>query len=184
MAGGEPGAEVRRLDSGEIAKLLLLSVALVGYVYLAGWLVTWIRLAAARLPVDASLPMIRDKVLFASGLRMVVVIAVVFAAMCAFAYMVHAWTWNKRAPEWHSIVEQGRAGARNEAELPRLGEKLKNLRRSRPTLARLRGARPKVATLKFQSAPEDLQQAAIGDPFVRVVAGFNVGVLAVVIGLA
>ena len=50
MAGGEPGAEVRRLDSGEIAKLLLLSVALVGYVYLAGWLVTWIRLAAARLP--------------------------------------------------------------------------------------------------------------------------------------
>ncbi len=35
-----------------------------------------------------------------------------------------------------------------------------------------------------QSPPEDLHEAPIGDPFVQVIAGFNVGVLAITLGLA
>jgi hypothetical protein len=179
VAGAGSEAKVRRASSGEIAKLLLLSIALAGYVYLAGWFVTAIRLAAARLPVDAALPVIDNKVLFAAGLRLVLAMTIVFGAMCLVAYLVHAWTWNKRAPEWHSIVNSSRAEARDKAELAPLGEKLKGVQLHRPTLAR-----PSLAAVMPQSAPENLEQAKVGDPFVRVVAGFNVGVLAVVVGLA
>lgn len=66
--------------------------------YLLGWLVTWVRLSAARLPVGASLPIIDDKVVFTTGLRTVLLMAVVFGAMCTVAYAVHAWTWNRRVP--------------------------------------------------------------------------------------
>jgi hypothetical protein len=37
--------------------------------------ITWVRLAAARVPVEASLPMIANPVLFLAGLRLVVVMA-------------------------------------------------------------------------------------------------------------
>jgi hypothetical protein len=178
VTGGRSSG-VARLSAGELAWLLLLSVVLAGYVYLAGWLLTWVRMAAARLSVDAALPAIDDKVLFADGLRMILIMAFVFAAMCGIAYLVHAWTWNKRAPEWHSILKDGRASAHANAELAPVAEKLKGLGHKRPTLAR-----PSVAALRFQSAPDSLEPAAVGDPFVRVVAGFNVGVLAVVVGLA
>ena len=69
-----------------MVKVAAFLVALVVSVYLIGWLVTWVRLAAARLPVDASLPVIDDKVVFAAGLGTVLLMAFVFAAMCAVAY--------------------------------------------------------------------------------------------------
>jgi hypothetical protein len=174
----DPGAAPRSVGPTELVELAAFTLALAGYVYLAGWLVTWVRFAAARLPVDSSLPIVGNKVVFTSGLRMVLTMAVVFGAMCALAYAVHAWTWAKRAPEWHRIVRNGRANARKEAlansELPPV-----KLRVVKPRLVK-----PSVAALKFQSAPEGIEQAPMGDPFVRVIAGFNVGVLAAAIGLA
>jgi hypothetical protein len=173
MQRADPPEALRGPGPAEFVQLAAFTVALAAYVYLAGWLVTSARLAAARLPVDASLPMAGDKVIFAAGLRMVLIMAVVFGAMSAIAYAVHAWAWAERAPEWHRILTAGRTSARKEAqdkdELP-------------PVKVRL--VKPSVAALKFQSAPEDLEEAAVGDPFVRVIAGFNVGVLATTIGLA
>ncbi len=154
-----------------MVKLAAFLVALVVSVYLIGWLVTWVRFAAARLPVDASLPVIDDKVVFAAGLRTVLLMAFVFAAMCAVAYAAHAWTWNARAPEWHAVVRYGRAHARA------------HVRRA-PRRSALGLGRPTLSALKPQGQPSDLHEAQIGDPFVRVVAGFNVVVVGAAIGLA
>lgn len=111
-ARGEP-----TLDAREMVKVAAFSVALVGYVFLIGWMITWVRLSAARLPVDASLPVVDDKVVFTTGLRTVLLMAVVFAAMCMAAYLAHAWTWATRAPEWHAVVSSGRAKAAADPKL-------------------------------------------------------------------
>ncbi len=51
----------------EMVQVAAFSVAVAGYVLVIGWLFTWGKLAAARLPVDASLPVIDERVLFATG---------------------------------------------------------------------------------------------------------------------
>lgn len=94
--------DARGPDPRDLVKLAAFSGALAVYVYVIGWLVTWVRLTAARLPVDASLPVIDDKVLLATGLRTVLLMAAAFAAMCAVAWAAHAWTWDRRSPEWHA----------------------------------------------------------------------------------
>lgn len=137
----------------EMVQVAAFSLAIAAYVYVIGWLVTWGRLAGARLPVDASLPMIDKTVLFAAGLRIVLAMAVVFAVMCGVAYGAHVGTWQKRAPEWHDIVRAGRARAHEYALKPQL---------------------------RLNDAPE----VALNDRFVRIIAGFNVGVLAAALGLA
>jgi hypothetical protein len=156
----------RRADWRELVELLLVLAGAVAYIYVIGWVITWVRLSAARLPVDASLPMIDNQVLFLAGLRLVVVMAIVFAAMCAVAWAAHAWTWEHRAPEWHSVIKHGRvAAAERHPRVFRRGS--------------LRQA------LKFSSRPpDDLVPAPVGDPFVRVIAGFDVGVIAAAFGLA
>jgi hypothetical protein len=79
----------RRPTISDVLQVTALSLALIGYVYVIGWLLTWVRLAAARLPVDAALPAIDGKVIFTAGARAVLVMMIVFAIMCAFAYAVH-----------------------------------------------------------------------------------------------
>ena len=76
---------VRTWGPREMVQVAAFSVAVAAYVYVIGWVVTWVRLSAARLPVDASLPMIDNKVVLAAGVRVVVVMVFVFAAMCALA---------------------------------------------------------------------------------------------------
>jgi hypothetical protein len=149
-----PEVNGRAVGAREMVQIAAFSLAAAAYVYVIGWVVTWVRLAAARLPIDASLPIIDDKVVFAAGVRVVVVMVFVFAAMCALAYALHAGTWNQRAPEWHAVVRLGRAHAQ-----------------------KMRQVTPAIR----ENSPH--QDAPIGDPFVRVIAGFNVGVLAGTIGL-
>jgi hypothetical protein len=168
---GDDGGVNSRSSAREVAQLAAFSIAAVFYVYVIGWLLTWGRLAAARLPIDVSLPAIDNKTLFATGLRMVVLMAVVFAAMCAVAYLLHAWTWEKHAQDWHDVVRHGRSRARA-------------LKPPRPLREKVKLAKPKLAALKPQSRPAGLQEAEIGDPFVRVIAGFDIGVLAAALGLA
>jgi hypothetical protein len=153
----------------EIVELIGCSLALVVYVYAIGWLITSVRLSAARLPLQSSLPTIDDKVLLATGLRNVLFMGLVFAAMCAVAYGVHAWTWEVHAQEWHAVVQLGRRRAQ---EL------------HPPGPPRLKPTKPTLAALKPRPAPENLHEAKLGDPFVRVVAGFNVVVLAATLSLA
>jgi Vacuolar protein sorting-associated protein 62 len=156
----------RRADWLELIELLLVLVAAVAYIYVIGWVITWARLSAASLPVDASLPMIANQVLFLAGLRLVVVMAIVFAAMCAAAWAVHAWTWKHRAPEWHSVIKHGRVeAAKRHHRIFRRGS-------------------IKQALAFSSSPPADLQPAPVGDTYVRVIAGFDVGVIGATFGLA
>ena len=149
-----------------MVKLAAFSIALVVCACLIGWLVTWVRLAAARLPVDAALPVIDDKVVFAAGLRTVLLMAVAFAAMCAIAY-AHAWTWNARAPEWHEVVRSGRAHVHA------------YMRRA-PRRSALGLSRPTLRALKPQGPPSDLHEApelaAVRSGLGAVLAGHRRGV--------
>jgi hypothetical protein len=140
----------RRADWLEVVELLLVLLAAAAYIYVIGWVISWVRLTAARVPIDASLPMLDHQVVFLAGLRLVVVMAIVFGAMCLAAYAVHAFTWNQRGPEWHSVIKHGRPGA---AE-------------------------------RHRDRPAVHMDAPVGDRFVRVIAGFDVGVIAGTFALA
>ncbi len=184
---GSPSSPVdvvdRRADWLEVVELMLVLVVAVAYIYVIGWVITWVRLSAARLPVDASLPMIDNQVLFLAGLRLVVVMAIVFAAMCALAWAVHAWTWEQRAPEWHSVIKHGRVDAarRHQRGFNRTRGTIREPDENPPASRLRRVGQP----LKLRSRPPDnLREAPVGDLFVRVIAGFNVGVLAATLGLA
>src|ERR1700683_2906925 len=100
----------RRPVLPDVLQAIGLLVALAAYVYTIGWLVTWVHLAAARLPVAASLPAIDDKVIFATGVSAVLVMAIAFAAMCAVAYAVHAGRWDRHAAAWGGIVNTSCSG--------------------------------------------------------------------------
>lgn len=144
----------RRAAPSEVLQLAGLSIALLGYVYVIGWLLTWTRLAAARLPVDSSLPMIDDKVIFAAGARAVLVMVIVFGAMCALAYAMHWRAWDRHADAWIEIVKTNRTSAR--ARLPIAGSRAATCPHLEPTP---------------------------NENLIRVIAGFNVGVLAATLGL-
>jgi Vacuolar protein sorting-associated protein 62 len=144
----------RRPAIADVLQVTVLSFALLGYVYAIGWLLTWVRLAAVRLPVDAALPAIDEKVIFAAGARAVLVMAIVFALMCVFAYAVHLGRWDKHADAWREIVATDRISARK-----------------RYLSAGSRQARGAPRGLTPQEA------------LVRVIAGFNVGVLSAALGL-
>jgi hypothetical protein len=200
-AGVPPGSgEDRRADALEIVELFAALVAAAAYVYVIGWVVTWVRLSAARLPVDASLPMINNQVLVLTGLRLVVVMAIVFAAMCVVAWAVHAWTWEQRAPEWHSAIKLGRRKALDEnGRASRANQGAESVDDRQPGTAQ-EGVTPHQGAeeppqdappsrlrqaLRLRSnPPADLIEAPVGDRFVRVIAGFNVGALAAAFGLA
>ena len=140
----------RRADWLEVVEALLVLVGAVAYIYVIGWVISWARLSAARLPVEASLPVINQNVVFLAGLRLVIVMAIVFGALCAIAYAINAWNWNQRGPEWHSVIKHGRRDA---------------------------AQRHRNSRIFHGPAP-------VGDRYVRVIAGFNVGVLAATFGLA
>ena len=140
----------RRADWLEVVELLLVLVAAVVYIYVIGWVISLVRLDAARVPVDASLPMLDHQVVFLAGLRLVVVMAIAFGAMCVAAYAVHGFTWHQRGPEWHSVIKHGRPGA----------------------------------AARHRDRPATAMDAPVGDRFVRVIAGFDVGVIAATFALA
>ncbi|HET6869837.1 MAG TPA: hypothetical protein VFH80_28240, partial [Solirubrobacteraceae bacterium] len=147
MTTAEPERQANWL---EVVELLLVLLAAVAYTYVIGWVISWVRLSAARVPVDASLPVLDHQVVFLAGLRLVVVMAIAFGAMCAAAYGVQAFTWERRGPEWHSVIKHGR---------------------------------PEAAA-RHRDRPAVNMDAPVGDRFVRVIAGFNVGVLAATFALA
>ena len=175
--------EHRRADWREIVEVVLALVGAVAYIYVIGWVITWVRLSAARVPIDASLPVINHNAVLLSGLRLVIVMMIVFAALCLVAYAVHAWTWKHQSREWHGVITHGRVkAAQMYAEDPTsLGfQPAEQAPRSQPTL----GASVKHALTLRTRPPKDLDEAPVGDPFVRIIAGFNVGVIGGTFGLA
>jgi hypothetical protein len=91
----------------DLRALLKVSVSvagLAGYVYLSGWLISWVRLAAARLPADVTGAAIDDKLLLTAGLKATLFMVVVFAALCAVAFTA-AGRWKPReSGAWHAVI--------------------------------------------------------------------------------
>ena len=174
--------EDRRADWREVVEVVLALVGAAAYIYVIGWVITWIKLTAARVPVDASLPVINHNVVLLSGLRLVIVMMIVFAALCAVAYAVHTWTWKHQSREWHAVIVHGRpeAARKYAADPEKLGFHPGQVAGTKPTL----GARVKHALTLRSSPPKDLKEAPVGDGYVRIIAGFNVGVIAGTFGLA
>jgi hypothetical protein len=155
-AGGVRG---HRPELSELLQVAGLSLALIGYVYVIGWLLTCVRLAAARLSIADALSSVGNGAIFATGARAVLVMAIVFAAMCAFAYAVHWGRWDRHAEAWSEIVESDRASARERYERRRA----------------LKPKPPRPVRAHYERRAQE--------SLVRVIAGFNVGVLAVALGL-
>jgi hypothetical protein len=196
----------RRPAVSEVLQATALSAALAGYVFAVGGLVTWARLATARLPVGMALPVVGDGAIFVAGLRAVVVGAAVFAAMCAFAYLMHAGRWRRRAKVWSEIVATDRTAARARFLEARARRRERRARAKRgvpeamyrrpaprvrhpgteatdpgggyPGATRPAGIHPE-ATGPAAGRPE----AAPPDMLVRLTAGFNVVALSVALGL-
>ena len=112
QASGAARAGASRTELPDVLLVVVLSLALVGYVYAIGWVIACVHLAAVRLPVSFSLPSIASAANFATGAHAVLVMAIVFAVMCAFAYAVHFGRWNQHADAWREIVEDNRSSAR------------------------------------------------------------------------
>jgi hypothetical protein len=169
-APASPDSELRRVLTA-VASL----VGLVGYIYLIGWLVSWVRYAAARLPSDVMTALLSDKQLFGVGLRATALMAVVFAGMCVLASLASGLNWAANGPDWHAVViNKGVGEARRKlAESP----KARTERDARRAAASRRSPKPAKAA---RTPP----QAPLGDWVVRIVAGFNIVVISAVAGLA
>lgn len=80
------------------------TVALGVYVYLIGWLVSWVRLTAARLPGDLVSAALDDRQLFVFGIRTSLFMAVLFAVACVVAYVASRPNWDANGPDWHEVI--------------------------------------------------------------------------------
>ncbi|MEA2584222.1 MAG: hypothetical protein QOF33_2307, partial [Thermomicrobiales bacterium] len=76
------------------------AAGLVGYVYVLGGLVSWLRLAAARLPADLMTSLLDPRVLLVVGLRVVLVVAGILVAVSLVAYGLSLVRWGKNKKVW------------------------------------------------------------------------------------
>jgi hypothetical protein len=184
-------------------------IALFGTVYITGVVVTWVRAAAARLPGDVVVSALGDRQLFGAGLRSTALTAAAFAALSVLAYLTSTFRWSVNGQDWHDIVNKhgvGNARADPAAAVERdrriaAAARRKSARRL-PALEQLAGVAGKHALTKPVAGyaekravehrqvlhspaprPKPLAPAPLGDGAVRIVAGFNLLVLAVLISL-
>ncbi|MEA2400561.1 MAG: hypothetical protein QOK00_964 [Thermoleophilaceae bacterium] len=76
------------------------ALGLVGYVYALGGLVSWFRLAAARLPADLISSLLDPRILLVVGLRVVLVVAAILAAVSLVAYGLSSFPLGKTKRVW------------------------------------------------------------------------------------
>jgi hypothetical protein len=197
-----------RWDRGELRDILTATAALAGllvYVYLVGWIVELVRFGAARLPAGPATAALGNRQLFGIGLISTLLMAAVFAVGCAVAYFSSARNWDVRGQDWHDIVRKrgvGNAAADKEAAQ----ERRRRERRHATTIVQradavaARSRRRRLAPLAWVAGrvrarnapkteggppgdPKPLEPAPLGDPAVRVIAGFNIMVLSALIAL-
>ncbi len=147
-----------------------------------------------------------NRELFGDGLRSTLLMAAVFAASCALAYFSSARKWDVHGQDWHDLIrKRGVANARADE-----GSNKERGRRERRHAEKVAGraervtARSRWLGLGFVGAvaggvrsrnvqkakgapagdPKPLETAPLGDPAVRMIAGFNIMVLSALIALA
>lgn len=205
--GATGGLERRGLPGRELAALLGLIAAVVGlgvYVYLVGWIVDLVRFAAARLPAEATTAALSSRELFGTGLRSTLLMAAAFAISCAVAYLLSARNWDVHGQDWHDIVlKRGVANAKAQWDTDEAGRRERRHQRRTARLAdrvaqrshalglgvvervakRVRDRHQTRADSAPEGEPKRLEPAPLGDWAVRVVAGFNILVLAALIAV-
>jgi hypothetical protein len=131
-------------------------LALLACLVLIGWLVELVRFATAQLPAAAAADLLSLPTLFGDGALAVVVMLAVFAVGCVLAWMCSRRRWEVHGQDWHDIV-------------------------------RKRGVRRAAATKDSERTaagrPEQLREAPLGDWAMRLIAGFNIGVLSAVLAI-
>ena len=163
--GDEPG---RRARVAGLASVIGLVVGL----YLLGLIVTWVGFAAARLPGDVAITVLGTGQLFGAGLRSAALTLAGFAVLSALAYLTSAFRWEVNGQDWHDVVVKRGVGnvagdqQAKDAHAQR-ARAWKGQRRGFAHHTRLRRARPTVSN-----------PAPLGDAGVRIIAGFNILVLA------
>lgn len=156
MAGsGEAESGAPESIGGDLRSAAALAASLaglVGYVYLFGGLVTWVRLTTARLPGSTLTALAQPRTLFVVGVEALLFVAAAFAVACLVCYLVGRIGWRARRQDWHAVVvHRG--------------------------VARAMAAQAEAPDVPVRTAP-------LGERAVRTLAGFNVLVLAALLGLA
>lgn len=142
-------------DVSSLAALAASLAGLVGYVYLFGGLVTWVRLTTARLPGNTLIALADPRTLLVVGVEALLFIVAAFAVVCVVCFFVGRVGWRAHRQDWHDVV----------------------VHRGVARAARVRAQRS-------DADETPLPRAALGERAVRTLAGFNVLVLALLIGLA
>ena len=182
------------------------AVGLLVAIYLLGVLVTWISFTAARLPGDAGVSALGTGQLFGAGLRSAIGTTAAFAVLCALAYLTATFRWDVNGQDWHDIVRRG--GVRNARDRRPVGER--DRRQSARTrhrhealaagferISARAGSRPRLrhfanrrvhrhhdeAQAAAAPAPQPPKLAPLGDGAVRIIAGFNLLIVAGLLSL-
>ena len=203
------GNRFRALSSnGELRTILWVAAAAVGviaYVYVVGWIVDLVRLSAARLPASAAVGALSGEQLLGDGLRSTLLMAAVFVVACVIAYFSSRRRWDVQGQDWHHIVlkhgvsnaaadehaedqRQRREGRRARDKAARAGAVAR--RAEQLPLGIVHGVAERARSRNEDRArqlpiedPKPLETAPLGDFAVRIVAGFNIMVLAALIAL-
>ncbi|MGA2926042.1 MAG: hypothetical protein ABSG43_08610 [Solirubrobacteraceae bacterium] len=193
-----------------VVGLIAVIVGLALYVYLVGWIVDLVRFAAARLPAEAATAALSNRKLFGTGLRSTLLMAIAVAVACAAAYLASARNWDVHGQDWHDIMgKHGVASAaddiaaQDERHLRERDHHRRAARRAGQVAQRTRAKLIARLARRVQAhhedsarrveasaprpladrGPQDLQPAPLGDWAVRVIAGFNITLLAALIAL-
>jgi|GEM_PF-1595313 hypothetical protein len=94
-------------EAGFALSLVASTLGLLIYVYLIGWVVTWVRLAAARLPSEVATSAFDTKQLFGVGLRTAFFMGLIFTAACVLAYLSATRNWDANREDWHALIHEG-----------------------------------------------------------------------------
>jgi hypothetical protein len=181
--------------------------ALALYVYSLGWTFAVIRSAAARLPALRTAGLLGTGQLVGQGLGSVTLMAALLAVAAGIAYLTSHRRWDVNGQDWHDIViqhgvsaprssaigdawqEHGRRERRHAGTIAARAERVEQWLRSHPLAPLASGpgavkqrARGAAATLP-EGDPRPLAAAPLGDWAVRLIAGFNIMVLAGLAGV-
>ncbi len=142
-------------DRVAAARAAVAAVALLACLPLIGWVVELVRFATAQLPAFTAAKLLGLVRLFADGALSVALALAVFCVGCVLAWLSSRRSWEAHGQDWHDLISEH--GVRHAAA---------ERARQAPS-----GARP------------PLREAPLGDWAVRLIAGFNIGVLAAVLAI-
>ncbi|HWF75276.1 MAG TPA: hypothetical protein VG186_18160 [Solirubrobacteraceae bacterium] len=200
---GSPAAAGSDFDARALVDGAAALVGLVILLYLVGLVVSWVQFSAARLPGAALTSTLSTQQLFGEGLRSTALTGAAFAVLCLAAYLTATFRWEVNGQEWHDIVRGGgvdQARPAPEDLAKQRAHRVEAYRQRKRTARQVRraklgallplpaagGAGAAGATVLAATPPRakaPAVQAPLGDAGVRIIAGFNMLVISVLLSL-